>query len=171
MKQVRKHKPRTAQNTIILVGIFHHPVKGLVLYQIKRGRKVGKLQIPGRRLKKEYDSRLANERQFFERQIISVVFTEQTGRYCYAKTAFVEFSADQKSLRAFLIEIGDGDQIDEVEFLDPSFIFIPANQDEIKTDQDILPEDKAILLYYLAHQEEIKNRKDNPFIPVMAVAS
>jgi hypothetical protein len=171
MKQVQKDRQQGAANSIVLVGIFHHPTKGLVLYQIKHGKNQGKLRIPGRKLKKVFDTRFSTERQFYERQTIATVFTEQTGRYCFARSAFHEFNSCSKSMRTFLIEIGDGDQIDDVEFLDDSFIYISADPNEIKSDQDILPDDKAILLYYLVHQEKIKNRKDSPFTSVTAIAS
>jgi len=176
-KMENKHFRKDLQNTDpsglndlnenILVGVFHHDTKGILLVQ----RYSDRLQLPGGLIKKENDSRKSFKQSEKEKDEIQRFILEKTGFTLKVKNKFVAINVENqpRSYIAFYLELIEvaGEQN---WYRNKSFRYLFLKPEKIKTHPNIKEEDRQIIFYYLMHEKAIKAKPYSPFAPIITIA-
>jgi hypothetical protein len=163
-----------------VAAIFHHPGTGILMFKTQKGQ----LHLPNKKMIRFSDSKLGQKQISTEIIGLANLLEKKTNMFFDITTALAlyYFLADQKIIKTFLVELSSEykwHNIDENEEPPDPIIFFPIlphrqfiepDPEKINKNNKILPNDKKIILDYLANRHKIDYQKqDYNIIRVQAI--
>lgn len=135
-----------------------------------------KLQIPGSKLPKSISAKGGKNQISNEIDRLRQEFLKNTGYYFYFKVLQEwDFEGKRRVIRVYIAQmIRETEEETDADFTINSALtnmtFIPAAPAAIRQDPRILPDDKQILLDFLANESHYLKKADSPVLGVKAIA-